>query len=488
MDLNPIDTAEDAADAAALLEEMEATLCRRRGAEVRELELLAAWAARHAAPPTARERALGERLVRLGGEGTPLVRDLAMAEAAIARQTGLVATERALADVLDLQYRLPRVWARVQGLACEVWLARQVARKTRQLTLEQAALVDAAVAPALGALASSRVLGLVEAKVVEADPEGFAARQEAELARRYVSVGRSDEAGLRHVVARVEAGDAAWIDATVDRVADLLAARATATEVEQRSRDEWRAEAFGWLARPAELLQLLLEHQTGDPTAPETSRATAFPEDLREDLRTRDLTMLRPKAVLYLHLHQAAIDGTSTSTGASAPINAVVRVEGIGPMLPRALPRLLAGAGRVVVKPVLDLADRISLTAYEHPEALKERIHLVTGGDYYPWAASTSRRLDHDHPTPYDPLGPPGQTGTHNAGPLSRRHHRIKTHHGFTSRQVGPGRYVWRTRLGAYLLVDHHGTRPITPEQGQRMFAAHDGMELYTADLLLTAS
>jgi hypothetical protein len=54
---------------------------------------------------------------------------------------------------------------------------------------------------------------------------------------------------------------------------------------------------------------------------------------------------------------------------------------------------------------------------------------------------------------------PPGQTGTHNSGPLTRRHHRIKTHTAITSEQIGPGRYLWHTPHGKALLVDHRGTR-----------------------------
>ena len=69
------------------------------------------------------------------------------------------------------------------------------------------------------------------------------------------------------------------------------------------------------------------------------------------------------------------------------------------------------------MKPVLDLSERVRTTAYEHPESLKERVYLTTGGDYWPYATSTSRKVDYDHPTPYDDTGPPGQTGTHNSGP-----------------------------------------------------------------------
>ena len=74
------------------------------------------------------------------------------------------------------------------------------------------------------------------------------------------------------------------------------------------------------------------------------------------------------------------------------------------------------------MRPVIDLHDQISVNAYEHPEAVKERVHLTRVGDYFPYATGTTRGADLDHPPPYDDTGPPGQTGTPNSGPLTRRH------------------------------------------------------------------
>ena len=92
------------------------------------------------------------------------------------------------------------------------------------------------------------------------------------------------------------------------RVAEIIAPR-----YPDASADELRSIAFGWLARPAELLALLLEHRDQQETldldaetrAPRR-RATAFPADLLDALREADLSPLAPKAVLYVHLHEAA--------------------------------------------------------------------------------------------------------------------------------------------------------------------------------------
>ncbi len=471
-------------DAAGLLAAATAAVRERRLAEVRDLEVLAQWAAVHSTDPTegpdARTaRRLGNVLVQLGGEGTPGVQDFCLGEVALARGTGVTATSNALADVLDLQHRLPRTWAIVRSGEAEVFIARRVARLSRHLPADRVGVVDAAVARIIAHEAGGRVLAVAEAKIIEADPALHDERVEAERARRYVGYGRTDEFGLRTVIARIEAGDAVWVAATLDRVTEILSPTHPGVET-----DELRAIAFGYLARPAELLQLLLEHtepsdgqaelalDLGEDAPAQPSRVTAFPADLLDALRGADLSALAPKAVLYVHLHEAALVGAE----------AVARAEGLGPVPLSGLCSLL-GRTRLTVRPVRDLSSRLRSTSYEHPESLKEQTYLRTGGDYWPFATSTSRRVDYDHPTPYEDTGPPGrrpaQTGSHNSGPLGRRHHRWKTHAGYRSRQCGDGRYVWLTPHGLAFLVDHRGTRPIDPGQAREMFEAPAGVDLY---------
>lgn len=62
-----------------------------------------------------------------------------------------------------------------------------------------------------------------------------------------------------------------------------------------------------------------------------------------------------------------------------------------------------------------------------------------------PLLTRTQSGVDFDHSTPFDPTGPPGQTGPHNSGPLRRRHHRWKTHGGYRCRVASPGRHLWQT-------------------------------------------
>ncbi|GAB3778883.1 hypothetical protein [Nocardioides pacificus] len=468
----------DDLDPAATLGGLESMTARRRALQVEDLLLVAHWADLHASDPRTEPGANGrrvwaggsgsrksgsrsagvggDRLVRVGGEGTPRVRELALCELAVARQCHPLAARKVTADVLDLRHRLPLTWARFTTGAVEQWLVCKVAALTRELPHAVVGLVDAAVAACVATESPSRVLAICAAKIIEADPAAHAKRVAAEQARRFVSLTRTDATGLRHVIARVTAGDAAWVDATVDRVADILA-----TQHPDTGRDLLRSQAFGWLGRPAELLQLLLEaaqpEDETQPQAPEApSRALAFPADLLDTLRAIDPARLRPGAVLYVHLHEAALAGL---------VPGVARVEDLGPLALTQLRELL-GHTQITLKPVIDLRETTSVNAYEHPVAMRERITLRTPGEVFPHATRISRRLDLDHATPYRAQGPPGQTppgqtGEHNTAPLSRTTHRAKTHLGYHLTQTGPGIYLWRTPHGLHRLVDSHGTHPI---------------------------
>jgi hypothetical protein len=479
-------------DAAGLLAAAAEAVQARRLSEVHDLEVLAQWAAVHSADPTegpdgAAARRLGNVLVQVGGDGTPGVQDFCLGEIALARSTGVTSSRNALADVLDLQHRLPLTWSVCRRGECDVWVARRIAKLSRNLAADKVKLVDSAMSRMIATEAAGRVLEVAEAKIIEADPALHDEKVEAGRRARFARLGRTDEYGLRMLIARLDAGDAVAVEATVCRVAQIIAPRHP-----EASPDELRALAFAWLARPAELFILLLEHTTPeaesapdpeldldlDDVEPEESsvaRALAFPADLLDRLRDLDLTPLAPNGVLHLHLHEAALHGTDGVDG-------VVRVEGFGPVTLNRLTELLARVN-LRIQPVKDLSDRVRYTAYEHPESLRDQVHLITGGDYWPYATSTSRHVDLDHPTPYhhgagrEP--PPGQTGSHNSGPLGRRHHRWKTHAGYRSRQCGEGRYVWLTPHGLGFLVDHTGTHRIHPEKARMILEAPTGVDLY---------
>jgi hypothetical protein len=434
-------------DATAVLAAAESTVRERRQAQVDDLLLVLAWADLHGHDPQQTPGAVparfgGDQLVEGGGDGTPWVQDLCLGELAIARQAHVLSTRAVMADALDLRHRLPLTWAKVQQLACETWVACKVASMSRGLDRRRVAVVDAAVAAAV-ACAPGRVLRIAEAKIIEADTAAHAERVAEQRRQRGVMLTPADEHGLRVLIARLETADAVWVDATIDRIADLLAAdddlRAThhpdlPADV---GKDELRAVALGWLARPhdlAELLGLLDGTDTADT----------------EDASGAERKRRRPGAVLHVHLHQAAIDA---GVG-------VARVEELGPLLLDQVTRLLAHTN-VTLRPVLDLAAAVAVDAYEHPTSVRDRTAVLVPADAFPHSTTLTRRVDLDHAVPYDPGGPPGQTGDHNAAPLTRRHHRAKTHLGYTVDQLDRTTYLWTTPHGLQRVVDHAGTHLI---------------------------
>ncbi len=475
--------AADEASAGHLLDLATQALTARRLAEVAELQLAIQWAVVHGHTRDEADRRR-DPMVTPGGDGTPSLREHAIPELAMARETHPATTRALIADGLDLVHRLPRTWAIVEVGECEPWVARKVAVLCRALLAEQVARVDRAVAKAIRGHAPSTVLEIARAKVIEADPETHRAERERLRHERYVRLSRTDEHGYRCIVARVTAGDAAWIDAMVDRVADILAT----THGVDHNHDELRSLALGWLARPAELIKLLLEHTEpgGPPGADDETDVDRHPAWLPErtlgalevfcSLPARRLERLRSRGRLFVHITDEAL---CTGSG-------VARVEGVGPIDIHQLHEVLGNAA-VTVTPVLDLRMRRRVDAYEHPETVKDHVWTQTGGDCFPYSPRTATRdgVDYDHSTSYDDTGPPGQTGPHNSGPLRRTHHRWKTFGGYECRVAGPGRHLWTTPHGRAFLVDHTGTQRLTPHQADVMSDAPDGVEVYWTEARL---
>ncbi len=433
----------DELDVAQTLARAERATLARRALEVEQLVLAQHFARLHSddpaegVPPGQRPPG-SNRLVQLGGAGTPKVQDLPICELAIALRVTEPTARRMVADGLDLDHRLRKTWLALREGEGEVWVARRVATLARGLAADAVAEVDAAVAAVIGTQSPGRVLQTAEEAVLAADTETARAERAAQRRERCVKLGRTDEFGLRTIFARVAAGDAVWVDALVERVAERLEGRPDLTPELPRDEDgtlavpheELRAVALGWLAHPDDVIALL----SGD-----------LPEAEAEAEDTPAVRRRRSRAVVYVHLHEAAT---------------TARVEDVGPLLRDEL-RELPSHARVELKPVIDLHLGRAIDRYQHPEDVVERTMLRTGGDVFPHSGARSRRVDHDHPAACDEHGPPGQTGDHNDAPLLRRVHRAKTHLGYEVDQIGPGEYVWTTPHGLRRLVDPDGTHVI---------------------------
>jgi hypothetical protein len=509
-------------------------------AEAREFVLAAHWADLHAPVDeqglgaggsagdggTARRRVLPgtERVRRIGGPGTPMVGEFAAGELALLLGVGLAAASNLMADALDVRHRLPELWAEVTAGRVRVWQAREVARRTRAtgLSLEQAQWVAARVTPYLGRLSWARFCQLLEARIVEADPDAAEARRRAAALERFVATGQSNEYGLSTIIAKTTAGDAIFFVAVCDRIAQILELEGDTDSVGVR-----RSKAIGLLATPERAFALLAKHSTsgdrplfdGNPgDEADESSATGGGGDAGEDDASEaggtagaavaqragdptafvraagiDPAKLRPRAVLYLHLGTEAFHASLAGDQVG-----VVRMEGVGPITVEQCREFLAHC-QVTVKPVIDLnAEDQPADSYEVPDRIRERLRLRSPGSVFPYSPNQSRTMDADHTVPWRPPGSapsgdpprdePGQTRTGNLGFMGRREHRLKTHGtGWRHRQPETGVHVWRTPHGYWFRVDSHGTHALGKNPLPSQIGEGSVMEQHLRDLLAAA-
>jgi hypothetical protein len=392
-----------------------------------------------------------ERARRFGGVGTPDVSEFAAA--ALGGRLGIStgSAHSLMADALDLMIRLPQLWRRVEALEVKASYARFVARRTRDLSVDQASYVDERSAESAdGRIPWSRFEDLVTGLVVASDPEA-AARKEQEVAERQVaSPTRSTQDGMRGFFVRAPFPVVALLDARVQWVADILASLGDTDDQDAR-----RVKAIAVLANPHEAVALIEAFVRWRDRPAEAGR----PE--------LDWSRIMPTVTLHVHSYAGA-EPTGTA-----------RVEGHGPVTEAWVRKHLGPHARFTIRPVLDLAGQAPVDAYEIPDRHRQAVHLMTPADTFPWGVSTSRTQQIDHTEAFRHRGPPGQSRIGNYGPMTAFHHRIKTHAGWQVRQPYPGIYLWRDLHGATYLVDHSGTRRLHARTDLSPAEAHVGRALF---------
>lgn len=221
----------------------------------------------HATPRGLRRKG-GERPIQVAGDGAPLVLEFAIAELAAELHLTTWSAKRLIGDALETRHRLPRLWQRVYDGEVADWIAAKVARATRNLTAEQAAIVDAEIAEyADSRLPYWRFAELLAAKVIQADPEGAATRERAAAEQRFAKVGQSNEHGQKTLYIKTSAAEMARIDASISYLAEALK-----TLGDPDPQDLRRTKAVLILANPAQalaLMQALATHNSrSEPPAP----------------------------------------------------------------------------------------------------------------------------------------------------------------------------------------------------------------------------
>ena len=441
----------DADTALAVAADLRATADR---AEARLLEVAAHYADLHPVPARQRPGVVilpgMENVFVCGGEGCPEVAEFAPAELGAALGMSTSAATSLMEDALALRHRLPRTWARVLAGQVQAWRARRIAQASHPLIRAAADLVDAQVSAIAETVTPYRLDRIVEAAVMDADPDLAQVQADADAADRGVWTAQSDLHGTKAMVVKAAAGDVIRFDARTDQIAEVLAALG-----DTDTKDVRRAKAIGWLADPQAALDLIT-----------TAHATAGHADSSDESSLQPAKLARTGGrgsgaahTLYVHLTDRAL---MTGTGV---LRAGVQGSGagsgeLGPLLISQLSELV-GHDRIVARPVIDLHEQIAVDAYEIPGRIRERVLLRYTHCVFPWCNRPAGRSDLDHVVPYDDTGPPGQTSTENLAPACRLHHRIKTFGGWRCVRLPDGAHEWTSPQGHRYRVDHAGTRPL---------------------------
>jgi hypothetical protein len=475
-----------------------ARLSQRAGAQL--LVLAYEWAVAHPADRLDPQQAGlpgRERATVIGGPGTPMVTEFAAAElgARIGRTTH--AGRKVMAAALDLKLRLPLLWARVQALEVRDSYAIHVAERTRDLTAAEAGWVDAEVVEAAdGRIPWTHFEDLVAGKVAAAAPEVAKEKErraaEAIFARALKRRAGEETSGMATFMVR---GPVPVIDA-LDHAVTTLAHRLhdhlpepTSPEDTAPTLDQLRVQAVALLAAP-HIAGGGGDADDGDATPGAGDDSPEAPADRPQvpvpDLGTMDLRDLLPAVSLVVHVYA----GPREVSAEGEELDRIARVEGHGPVSETWLREVLGRFARFDVRPVLHPEALAPVESYEVPVRHRRAVQLLAPTETFPWGTTSSSgpTVQLDHVVPWDPHGPPAQTGVHNLAPLSTLHHRLKTHGGWQSAMPWPGVHLWRDPHGQVYLRDTSGTRAVSASgAATRTWPRPPALvvELYRSDLEL---
>ena len=389
-----------------------------READRRKLRLAVHWAERHIVSDTRDATYWSDDDPRdveetIGGAGTPLIGAGCVEPLAATLGVSSRTAMQLMSDGLDLRYRLPQVDAGVEQLRIAPWRARRIAKLTHGLSQEAAAYVDARLAPIADSCGVTRIERLVVEATARFDP---AAQAEAEDEAKAAWGVRLD-----HYSGQTWAGtsklEIIGDTPTLTRFHDLI----SATAHDQLDPDQ-----------PADV-QLSLDHR-------KVAALGIIADGAGATTRTK----------LYLHLDAADLP---------EPLARIGKVEKFGPLTIAKIREWL-GTSRFALQPVLDLARTDAVDEHDAPAWMRELVILRDRTCVHPNCSKDSRDCDLDHIEAFvemDDGGPPGQTRPDNLAPLCRRHHRAKTHYGWTYVRNRDGSYTWTSPHGHHYTVDTRG-------------------------------
>jgi hypothetical protein len=330
-----------------LLDELDALHRAQRETETRILRVATDFALEHGTETVDRARSLlpgRERAVRLGGQGTPKV-----AEFAPALVAGRSSSRRTPQEGWS-----PTGWTCASGCrscsggsttARSAWA--MLARRPRDAGADRGAgsVRRRRVAEfADGRISWSRFETLVEAAVIESDPEAAAERERRAATEQFARPTHSTDHGMRGFYIRAGLGVIAQFDAGVTFLADALEAVGV-----PGSDDERRVRAVQLMANPARAIAVI--HAANDVRAGRETPQGVF-RLLPDESTWCPSGVVRPPEP---RRSRAGICRRRTSGGAASVSTDWVR-EHLGPRC------------RFRVSPVIDLAGQLPVDAYEIPD------------------------------------------------------------------------------------------------------------------------
>ena len=319
----------------------------------------------------------------LGGEGTPAVSAFTPEPVAAALGVSTLAGMKLIADALDLQHRLPRIWRLVEQLDVEPWKARQVAQATHALSEDRRGYVDAQLAPRLASCGFAAIQTAVAHAIAKYHPELLAQREKHGKRAWHVTLQHPRPGDFDGTSYLDIAGDTLDLTAFHDLVCDqaaTLKALGDTDDLEIR-----KAKALGVIAAHQAQLDL-----TGLIDGQESASAAA-----------RGTVRRKPRTSLYLHLSLTDLLHLDQH-GADRP--AVGQVERLGPATLAKI-RDWVGGSQVTIRPVLDPDHCAPIDGHDPTEAMREIVILRDRHCVFPWCTRDARACDQDHIDPYVPDG-----------------------------------------------------------------------------------
>ena len=126
--------------------------------------------------------------IPIAGQGAPLVSEFAVWELAAALSLSAESGRHLVAQALELAYRLPKTWARVQEGSLAPWRAKRIADATLHLNAEAAAFVDVQVAPFAHKTGPAQTQRLVDEAIARYMPDLAAEQRDRACEQRYFAI------------------------------------------------------------------------------------------------------------------------------------------------------------------------------------------------------------------------------------------------------------------------------------------------------------